>query len=120
MLWHGILLALVIVDKLLMKTGASSRMRAPSTLPTLLCIACPLVVPWLVQIVLSGEGKNFCTGIDINSLMAEFGRPADAAAAKGAGDKGGAGGAAVQPVQPEPEAAAAGCHGRQRYHFRCG
>ncbi|KAL4451252.1 hypothetical protein ABPG77_009324 [Micractinium sp. CCAP 211/92] len=76
-----------------------------------------LVAAGARAIVLSGEGKNFCTGIDINSLMAEFGRPADVTAAKRAGDTGGAGGAGAR-VQQEPEAAAAGCHGRQRYHFR--
>ncbi|KAL4420848.1 hypothetical protein ABPG75_010504 [Micractinium tetrahymenae] len=72
------------------------------------------LVAWGARaIVLSGEGKNFCAGIDLNSLMAEFGQPADAAAGRGGAEAGAAGGG-----QPEPEAAAAGCQGRQRYRFR--
>ena len=45
--------------------------------------------------VLSGAGKNFCAGIDLPSLMAEF-----------------------QQQQQEPPGGGAACPGRQRYHFR--
>lgn len=71
---------------------------------------------WLVDqgarvVVLSGEGKNFCTGIDLNSLMAEFERPQAGAAAGTATGPGGA----QQGQQEEGDAA---CQGRRRYHFR--
>ena len=49
----------------------------------------------LLQVVLSGVGKNFCAGIDLPSLTAEF-----------------------QQQQQEQQGGGAACAGRQRYHFR--
>ena len=67
-----------------------------------------------MQIVLTGAGKNFCTGIDLASLMGELGPG-------GPGPVGGAG-----PRQQSTSSSSGGggdgeaCQGRQRYRFRRG
>ncbi|GLC36442.1 hypothetical protein PLESTB_000148400 [Pleodorina starrii] len=70
-------------------------------------------------IVVSGQGKNFCAGIDVGYLQRNFAALATAAAATAAAPAGRTGAGAAAPAGPRAaDAGGAGCPGAQRAAMR--